>query len=279
MIVDFHTHIHPPELRAGRSRYLGRDATFRELYADARARLAAAEDLIDSMDEHGVDLSVVMGAGWSDIGLARESNDYIIDSVRRFPGRLVGFASIDPAWGEQAVEELERCVAAGLVGVGELHPDTQGFDIGDSVTLGPIMDVVRRHGLIVTTHSSEPVGHLYPGKGCTRPDVLWRFIQNYSDVTIVCAHLGGGLPFYALMPEVGKRLGNVYFDTAALPFLYDTRVLDVVTGLVGEGRVLLGSDFPLMDAGRLLGEVERSGLSIEAKAAVTGANGRRLLGI
>ena len=42
------------------------------------------------MDEHGVDMSVVMGAGWSDFELARESHDYIIDSVRRFFGRLVG---------------------------------------------------------------------------------------------------------------------------------------------------------------------------------------------
>ena len=130
MIIDFHTHIHPPGLRDCRSRYLDRDATFRELYGNARARLAGAEDLIDSMDEHGVDLSVVMGAGWSDIGLARESNDYIIDSVRRFSGRLVGFASVNPAWGEQAVEELERCVAEGLVGVGELHPDTQALISG-----------------------------------------------------------------------------------------------------------------------------------------------------
>ena len=277
MIVDFHTHIHPPELRDRRSSYLDRDATFRELYADARARLAGAEELIDSMDEHGVDVSVVMGAGWSDIGLARESNDYIIDSVRRFSGRLAGLASVNPAWGGQAVEELERCVDAGLVGVGELHPDTQAFDIGDSGMLDPIMDVVRRHDLIVVTHSSEPVGHLYPGKGFTRPEALWRLIRNYPDVTVVCAHLGGGLPFYTLMPEVGKQLGNVYFDTAALPFLYTTRVLDVVTELVGQGRVLLGSDFPLMDAGRLLGEVERSGLSAEARAAITGGNGRRLL--
>ena len=279
MIVDFHTHIHPPELRDSRSRYLGRDATFRELYTDARARLASAEDLIASMDEHGVSLSVVVGAGWSDIGLARESNDYIIDSVRRFSGRLVGLASVNPAWGEPAVEELERCVAAGLVGVGELHPDTQAFDIGDSGMLDPVMEVVRRHDLIVVTHSSEPVGHMYPGKGRTRPDALWRFIQNYPDATIVCAHLGGGLPFYTLMPEVADGLRNVYFDTAALPFLYATRVLDVVAGLVGQGRVLLGSDFPLLDAGRLLGEIEKSGLSVEAKAAIAGANGRRLLGV
>ena len=279
MIVDFHTHIHPSELRDRRSHYLERDATFRELYADPRAKLATAEDLIDSMDKHGVGLSVVMGAGWSDVGLARESNDYIIDSVRRFSGRLVGLASVNPAWGEPAVAELERCALEGLAGVGELHPDTQDFDIGDSGTMDPIMAAARRHGLIVVTHSSEPVGHRYPGKGSTRPEVLWRFIQRYPDVTVVCAHLGGGLPLYALMPEVAEGLRNVYFDTAASPFLYDARALDVVAGLVGQGRVLLGSDFPLMDAGRLLREVERSGLSTEAREAITGANGRALLGV
>lgn len=279
MIVDFHTHIHPPELRDRREHYVERDATFRELYADPKATLASVEDLLASMDEDGVDVSVVMGVGWTDPGLARESNDYVIDSVRRYPERLVGFASVNPVWGEEAAAELERCADAGLRGVGELHPDTQGFDLGDEDTMAPVMDVVRRRGLIVATHSSEPVGHMYQGKGATRPDVLWRFIVNHPDVTVVCAHWGGGLPFYALMPEVAEGLGNVYFDTAASPFLYTPGVFETVVRLVGEGKVLMGSDFPLMRAGRLLRGIEGSSLSREERIAVTGGSAAALLGL
>jgi predicted TIM-barrel fold metal-dependent hydrolase len=141
------------------------------------------------------------------------------------------------------------------------------------------MEVVREHELIVTTHSSEPVGHTYQGKGDTRPETLWRFITQYPDVTIVCAHWGGGLPFYALMPEVAEALKNVYFDTAASPFLYDAGVFEVVAGLVGAQKILLGSDYPLLKASRLTRQVQESGLPDADRSAIMGRNGARLLGL
>ena len=86
MIVDFHTHIFPPWLRDQREKYFDRDTTFSDLYASPKAKMATADDLLQAMDEDGVDKSIVMGIGWIDYGLAREANDYIIESVRR--GRL-----------------------------------------------------------------------------------------------------------------------------------------------------------------------------------------------
>ena len=255
------------------------DATFGELFGDPKAKMATAEELIGAMDEDGVDRSVVMGIGWTDRGLAREANDYIIESVSRYPDRLSGFGGVNPAWGEDAAQEAERCASAGLVGIGELHPDTQGYDLGDEGTMGPLMEAAGALGLIVLTHSSEPVGHTYQGKGETRPDVLWRFIRNFPDATIVCAHWGGGLPFYALMPEVEEALANVYFDTAASPFLYDRRVFEAGARLVGAGRILLGSDYPLLRARRLLRQVERAELAEEDKEAIRGGSAGRLLGL
>ena len=242
-----------------REKWAERDATFGELLADPRAKLASAEDLISAMDEDGIDRSVTMGFGWTDIELARECNDYIAGSVLAYPDRLIGFGSVNPAWGDDALRELERCVQMGLRGLGELHPDTQGFDLGDADTMRSILEVADAHGLVVTTHSSEPVGHLYPGKGRTTPDVLMRFIENaraYPNVKIICAHWGGGLPFYALMPEVKDALENVWFDTAASPFLYDASIYSTVSRIVGADRVLLGSDYPLIRFGRLHREME-----------------------
>ena len=62
--------------------------------------------------------------------IAREANDYVIQAAAKYPERLTGFCSVNPAWGDGALEEVERCVASGLSGIGELHPDTQGFDLG-----------------------------------------------------------------------------------------------------------------------------------------------------
>ena len=277
LVIDFHTHIFPSWLRDRRDRYAERDSTFGELYADPSARIATAEDLLQAMDDDGVDRSVAMGIGWTDPGLAREANDCIIESVRRYPDRIVGFAGVNPAWGEGAAREADRCAEAGLIGVGELHPDSQSFDLGDEATMAPLMEVVRQRRLIVTTHSSEPVGHSYPGKGMTKPEILWRFARNFPDATVVCAHWGGGLPFYALMPEVADSLRNVYFDTAASPFLYTPMVYDAVARLVGADRILFGSDFPLLRPRRLLAQIDGSALSTADKKSIVGGTAMKLL--
>ena len=277
MVIDFHTHIFPPRMRENRDRYVQRDRTLAALYADPRARMASAEDLIAAMDEDGVDVAVAMGIGWSDYDTAREANDYIIEATRCWQGRIVGFAGINPAWGDRAVREAERCAEAGLRGIGELHPDTQGFDLADKRTMAGLMSVAQERRLIVTTHSSEPVGHLYAGKGSVTPQVMMQFIGNFPDATIVCAHWGGGLPFYALMPEVAAALRNVHFDTAASPFLYKPQVYSTVSSLVGADKILFGSDYALLRPSRLLNEIAASSLTSQQRDALEGGNAARLL--
>ncbi len=279
MLIDSHCHVLPPGFQERRAKLLARDATFATLFAKAGAPIATAETLIDAMDRAGVSRGVVMGMGWVDRALAQEANDYLIEAVGRYPGRLTGFCSANPAWGDGAVAEVERCAAAGSKGIGELHPDTQGFNITDASGLTPLMDAARRLGLPVLVHGSEPVGHYYPGKGRTTPDKLYRFIENFRDNTIVCAHWGGGLPFYALMPEVPEVLKNVYFDMAASPFLYGPQVIATVAGLVGAGKILFATDFPLIRPERLLRQVVESGLDRADQEAILGGNAARLLGL
>lgn len=278
-IIDFHTHIFPPEMRDNRARCARRDATFGALYADPKSRMASAVDLLAVMDADGVDIAVAMGLGWTDYGLAREANDYIISAARESGGCIIGFAGVNPAWGERAAREAERCADAGLRGIGELHPDTQGYDLADRRLMTPLMAIAQERRLIVTTHSSEPVGHIYPGKGSVVPQTLMRFITAFPDATIVCAHWGGGLPFYALMPEVAAALRNVYFDTAASPFLYDPAIFQTIAGIIGSNKILFGSDYALLRPRRLLRQTRASGLPLPAQSAILGANAARLLGI
>ena len=279
MIIDSHVHVYPPSFRERREELARRDATFRELYANPAAVLATADDLLAAMDEAGVDVAVAVGIGWTDPGVAREANDYLIECVVRSGGRLLAFGAVNPAWGDDALAEVERCAAAGLIGIGELHPDTQGYGIEDASVMAPLMALAKRLGMPVLTHASEPVGHAYPGKGTVTPDRLLRFIEAFPGQPVIAAHWGGGLPFYALMPEVKAALSDVYFDTAASPFLYTSDVFPSVTRIVGPERVLFGTDFPLIKHPRLLAQVRESGLSDEAQALITGGNAARLFGL
>ena len=279
MIIDFHTHIFPPQVKQKRGQYIDRDPCFALLYAKKEAKIATAEELIDSMDRAGIDISVIVNFGFMTHELCTETNDYILESIARFPKRLIGFCTVQPQSLDAAIAEIERCAQNGAKGIGELRPDIQLLDLEDEAIIAPLMETIKKHRLILLTHASEPAGHDYPGKGIITPDVLYPFIIRYPDVTIVCAHWGGGLPFYALMPEVQKALQNVYFDTAASPFLYQPQIYTLGSQLVGADKILFGSDYPLLLQTRLLQEIDSAALTEEEKSLILSGNAKRLLNL
>jgi predicted TIM-barrel fold metal-dependent hydrolase len=279
MTVDFHTHVFPPQIKKRRQHYVERDPCFAILYANPEAKIATADELITAMDKAGVDTSIILNIGWTTHELCVETNDYIIDAVARYPQRLVGFGAVQPQSTKAAIAEIERCAKAGIRGIGEIRPDLQLFDLADEMVIAPFVEALIDNKLILLTHASEPVGHDYQGKGGITPDMLYSFITSYPDLTLVCAHWGGGLPFYNLMPEVKKAMKNVYFDTAASPFLYTPDIYGQVVRLSGADKILFGSDYPLLPQQRLLDEIEALELPEETKNLILSGNALRLLGI
>jgi len=43
-------------------------------------------------------------------GLPALSNDYVADIVKRYPDTFIGFASVDPWKGKEAINELDRAI-------------------------------------------------------------------------------------------------------------------------------------------------------------------------
>lgn len=279
MLIDFHTHIFPPDIQKYRERYCIRDSWFNTLYSNHSNRLASAEDLIAEMDATGVEASVAFSFGWTDPGLIEETNSYVIDSMRRYPGRIYGMAVLQPRAGVRAVRELARCAEVGMVGLGELMPHGQDYSLSDVYLLTPIMEVVRQYQLLVLSHCSEPVGHNYPGKGNVSLQDIVVFLTAFPDVRFIAAHWGGGLPFYCLMPEIQRVTANVWYDTAATPYLYRNTIVPAVAQIVGADRILFASDYGLLRQQRVIDYVTQSGLNAEAIEMVLGGNAKALLGL
>lgn len=269
MIVDVHTHAFPPSLIARREALVRTDAQFAELYGDPATRMATADELLASMEEAAVDVSVVAGFWWRDPAVAEEHTAYLLEAAAASAGRLLPFV---PAPARNAAASL---VARGARGVGEVRPANR---------LTP--ELALEHdaaaaGLPLLLHSSEEPGHAYPGKaGGYSIGMLWRVLTQ-TDARVIAAHWGAGFPFYALMPEVQTHLiaDRMLFDTAATRFLYDPAIFETVFALVGERAVAWGSDFPLrpQDADRRL--LEQAVTDAEARAAVLGGNAARFLGL
>ena len=274
-IVDAHTHILPDEFRRDRSRILRQDATFRALFNDSQAKTASCAELITEMDNAKIDASVVLGYGWTEPSIAALVNDYILESAYKYSERVIPFCSVVAHEANLAVREIERCCAQGAVGVGELH--LTPAHMTELEAMVPLFECLSDLQLPVVIHVSEPVGHSYPGKGQFSPQLALMLARRFPAVRFIFAHFGGGLPFYALMPEVGRELQNVWFDSAAFPFLYRTEVFLVSTMAVGCSKVMFGSDFPLTSQQRTLKEFNTANYEQELRRRILGENCRALL--
>jgi len=277
MIIDFHVHTFPADIRDHRERFFDDEPEFKLLYESPKSKLVSAGDIVAMMDEQEVDLSVVFGFPWRNPETCRLNNDYVIDAVSRYPDRLRGMCCVD-SLNPDAADEVQRCLDAGLSGVGELAFYGCGIDGECQLSLDPIMAMCRERDVPVLLHTNEEVGHLYPGKTPNTMIQIYETISRYPDNSIVLAHWGGGIFFYNLLKKAVKEtLKNVWYDTAASPFLYESRIYGYAKDLVGIDKVLLGTDYPLLKPARYFKEMREGGLTQEEMDAVCGKNAAALL--
>jgi predicted TIM-barrel fold metal-dependent hydrolase len=279
MIIDIHTHIFPDDVRSDRQAFFASEPAFTQLYKSPQSPMASVDQLIAAMDANGVDKAVTFGFPWRSAALCRHHNDYVLASMDRFPDRLKGFCCVNPFSGD-AVGETRRCLDAGMSGVGELAFYSEGLSPQCLDRLDPLMAICAERDLPVMIHTNEPVGHVYPGKSPNTLEQIYALAQRFGRNKLILAHLGGGVfVFNLLKKEAPGVLKNVYYDTAATPYLYNPRVYVALEQTVGVEKILMGTDFPLLEYPRYLKELELAGLSSEQQQNICGGNAMRLLGI
>jgi len=277
MIIDAHTHLFPEEVQKNRSFFCRRDEGFRIIYENERARLASLEDLLRAMDRDGVEQSVICGFPWKDPVLCRQGNDFLFHCRRQYPSRLIPFACPPLRPGRIAERELERCLSLRMGGIGELAFYQQEISPRDIRRLSAILRPLSPLGIPLLLHANEPVGHDYPGKSLKDLRPIYQLLLALPQMNIILAHWGGGFFFYELMPEVARAARRVYYDTAASPFLYRPLIYRIALKIVGPGRILFGSDYPLLPPARYFEELKGIRLSARVQTLIKGRNAQRLL--
>jgi predicted TIM-barrel fold metal-dependent hydrolase len=192
--------------------------------------------------------------------------------VSKYPDRLMGFCCFD-AYNKDASKETERCLDNGLSGVGELAFYQSGIDESARNALYPVMEICLKKNLPVMIHTNEPVGHMYSGKTPNTLAQIYKLVKKFPENRIILAHWGGGIFFYNLLKkEVKESLKNVWYDTAASPFLYDIDIYPKALELAGTDKILFGTDFPLLKPKRYFNDMEKSRISNNDKASICGGN-------
>ncbi len=292
MIIDAHIHMYPPEVAADPVGWARRmdEPYWGALVGDNPTGAtiqgwATVEQLIADMDAAGVDRVVLQGIYFRHHRSCVAQNNWYLDWRRQYPDRLLGFATVQPLAGQAALDEVRRAVDGGLRGIGEILPYAQGHSIRDDAFLA-VVELAIELDIPLCLHGAEPVGHAYPGRAYTPlQDYVW-LAEQYPDLKLILAHLGGLLPYYELNRTIQKIMRNVYYDTAAVPLLYRPDVYPSIIGVVGAEKILYGSDYPLLLYPRrsrtpgfteLLAEIKNSGLSRDQLDLVLGGNMQRLL--
>ena len=278
MIIDCHTHIFPEEIRKGREAFCKRDAGFSSIYDQPKAKMVGVEDLIGAMDESGIDRSVICGFPWNQPDLCSFHNRYLLEAASRYPTRLITFVILlfsNPDWSGR---ELDRAVKSGAKGVGEVAFYRDEMSSQDIRSMKPVLTQMEKQGIPLLLHTNETIGHSYPGKGRTPLERFYELILSFSNLPVILGHWGGGLPFYELMPEVAKGMTNVYYDTAASPFIYSKKIYAIASQIVGVEKIFFGTDFPLISARRYFKELEECGLSKQDQEKILGLNFSRMIG-
>jgi predicted TIM-barrel fold metal-dependent hydrolase len=217
----------------------------------------APERLVEEMDKHAIDKAVICPLG-QDI-----DNDYIAESVQKFPDRLIGFLEANPR-DPHAVKTIHRYAREyGMKGY-KLHPSMMGHPVSSHPLMDPIFEACAEEGLIVYGHCMHDFW--------VTPLQYEEMARTFPSVSLILGHMGI-LWSVAEAAMVAKRNANVYLETSVVSL----RSIRIGVEGAGADKVVMGTDWPANDFDLQIETLRRATTSKEDFDKVVGGNMARLL--
>ena len=271
MIIDTHSQLWTKEALETLPKEMA--ASYRQAFKDLR--IPTIEDTIKDMDDAGVDKAVIVAIDAETTYTYKVSNELIADTVKLYPDRLIGFASVDPHKGLVAIEELKKAVTGlGLKGL-KLIPHLIEMNSNDRA-IYPLYEVAQELKIPVLLHTGTQFHAGTKLKYC-RPIDLDEVAIDFPHLTIIAAHFG--FPWYWETIAVVQRNPNVFFNIAGwAPRHIPKDVISYINGPL-KTKALLGSDYPLLSRVRIMKEIDELDLKDGVKELLCSENPKRVLGI
>jgi hypothetical protein len=217
--------------------------------------------LLDSMDRSNVRHTVVCPIE------PFFGTDDVAGAVARNPDRLSLFASADPHEAE-AVAALESTLARHRVAGIKLNPARAGSP-AEERRMFELVALAQERDLPVFLHTGS---FPFEAHGFDDPGVLEPVVRAFPHVSITIAHIGWDQ--HETVLALAERHHHLSVETSWQP----PRVIRAAVDKLGAHRVLMGSDFPLLQQSVALDNVVAA-LKPREVRAVAYQNAHRLLGI
>lgn len=270
---------------------------------------------LEELDDLGIDIQVITsgpsaGCYWADgetgLEMAARNNDFVAETVVKYPDRFVGVGTVPLQDVGRSVKELRRCVnQLGLRGV-IIGSFVEGLELGDK-KLWKFWAELEKLNVPCYIH---PDGFTHPERlvkyrmwnsiaqpleeALAMSSFIYEGVMDaFPKIKILICHGGGYLPFYGGRADIayigqpesrGKAtrkpsdyFKKFYYDTV----FYDDMMLEHLIERTGDSKIMMGTDYPHYmrhwNGAEFVSKAR--GLSAETKEKILSKNAARLFKI
>lgn len=197
----------------------------------------------------------------------RECNQWMLEGMRRFPGRVLGYCFVNPGYGKEALEEIRRRVKDdGFIGV-KLY---NAYRVSEPVVF-PIVELAIQLRVPILQHAGHASWLPGPQPRISDAGHLGELARRYPEAMLICAHICGGGDWEWTVKTL-RKAPTVFLDTSGS--VVDDGVVEMAAALLGPQRLLFACDLSLTAS---MGRIRGAELSEADKARILGANMQRIL--
>ncbi|WP_394741284.1 amidohydrolase family protein [Natronococcus roseus] len=275
--IDMHAHQPTSEFLHDAGGQMMKDAADR---FGADLETDTYENMIEQYHEAGVGRAVLLG--WdaeTNTGNPPVPNDYVAEVRDEYSDFFIGFGSVDPLK-DDCVEEAIRCVEDLDLSGFKFQQIAQGFDPSAPeheelwATIEDLDVPVVFHGGNSTLGACSPGGRGLKIK-YGNPMLIDDVAADYPDLQILIAH--PAYPWEKEQLAICQQKGNVYMDLSGwMPKYIDDQVLHYAETLLS-GKVMFGTDYPMLEPGRWLEQFAELGFDEELQRQILWENAESFL--
>lgn len=211
----------------------------------------------------------ITGGVMADIEQIRRGNDGVLRAVQRYADRIRGMCFVIPGHYQVALDEINRCLDAGMIGIKLYNQYTI-----DDPAVYPVIELAIERGVPILEHAGfmEAREHLDLQPLISNGRHFAAINKRYPEAMLIHAHIGGGGDWEQSIRWMRDTSEQLYCDVSGSN-LDDGQVEQAVEDL-GSDCVLFGTD------GTMCGSVAKiidATISDETKRAIFHGNAARIL--
>ena len=169
----------------------------------------------------------------------RECNDGVLEAMRRYPDRILGYCFVHQGYRDEMLDEIDRCLDAGMIGI-KLYNQ---YKYSNPVTF-PIAEKAIECCVPILGHAGHPTD---PRSLARQPNIsdasdFSELAQRFPELMMIEGHIGGGGDWEWSIKGL-RDCPNVYLDTSGT--VVNDRIIEMCISELGSDRILFATDMTM----------------------------------